>query len=126
MHDEDNELGLIVKDPAGDVWTAYGDGKLLAWENNKNMDKCHSALTESIDEIYTAWKTGVVPQEADFKAWKHAPVIKSAFEAPNHCPIFNEKGERRSKTTDTHCTEYTTNFWHGTTAIDLGMRGTIC
>jgi len=106
MHSEDNTLGLKVKNPRGESWTAYGDSKLADKENEENLKKCFAALAVSAEEVFQAWKTGKVPAPSSYGAWQHAPTLESAFESVNHPPMFNRDGCPRTNVLDTNCKTY--------------------
>ena len=113
MHDEDNALGLTVQNPAGEEWTAYGDKKLLDYENQSNLKRCHDALMASTTEVYEAWSTGRASEPDTFKAWSHAPVIDSAFSDKNHAPLFNAEGYPRKDIDDRKDRSYK-GYWEFT------------
>jgi len=93
MHDEDNAIGLCVKNPAGEMWTAYGDKRALDLENDDNKTRCLKALQVSADEIYKAWKNKTKPSKSNYGAWAHAPTLDSARGQQTLAPLF--KGEQR-------------------------------
>ncbi|KAK3291796.1 uncharacterized protein B0H64DRAFT_468519 [Chaetomium fimeti] len=93
MHDEDNAIGLTVRNPAGETWTAYGDKRGLDLANDENSKRCSRALQVSVDEIYNAWKTKTTPSKASYGAWTHAPTLESALGPQTLAPLF--QGEKR-------------------------------
>ncbi|KAI1114571.1 hypothetical protein F5Y14DRAFT_164539 [Nemania sp. NC0429] len=95
MHDEDNAIGLSVKNPAGETWTAYGDKRGLNPENDENKRRCLQALQTSVDEIYTAWKSGKKPDKASHGAWAHAPTLESARGPQALAPLVHGEQRRR-------------------------------
>jgi len=95
MHEEDNALGLQVENPEGKKWTAYGDSKLLDAVDRDNLARCHDALMASTKEVFDAWNSGQVPSADSFGAWRHAPIIQTAFSEKNHAPLFNGDGYPR-------------------------------
>ncbi|KAI9760578.1 MAG: hypothetical protein M4579_001547 [Chaenotheca gracillima] len=100
MHDEDNAIGLEVRNPAGESWRAYGDKRLLDEVDHENKNRCWNALRASVDEIHEAWKSGVVPDKSTFKAWEHAPTLESVFGHQELAPLFTPQGERREDISD--------------------------
>ncbi|KAK2043502.1 hypothetical protein LZ31DRAFT_325386 [Colletotrichum somersetense] len=106
MHSEDNELGLKVKNPAGETWIVYGDKKWLDEENVENLRRLYNALTESADEIFGAWKTRKVVDESSFRTWKHAPVLDSANDPANHSALFNPERKVGTSYEDRFTTKY--------------------
>jgi hypothetical protein len=89
MHAEDNKNGLRVSN-AKDSWTAYGDTFLFEKDNTKNREHMKDALQASIDEVWLSYskKKIAVEDPAAFKAWEHAPTIKSAMEGQDTYPFF--------------------------------------
>lgn len=108
MHDEDNAIGLKVKDPSGMGWTMYGDKRLLDDVDKENLNRCQSALKQSAKEIFDAWQSGkkVVITPAEFGAFAFAPVIESAFSDENIAPLFNSDGYPRVDIADRQKREY--------------------
>lgn len=90
MHDEDNLKGLTVRSPdRTDAWKVFGDGHLLEEANSEAFKQCKLALQASVDEVYMAWQHGIIPAEADFKAWFHALTLESANSLENFPLMFN-------------------------------------
>ena len=103
MHDEDNALGLWVRNKRGEQWKAYGDNKLYEKGNEKNKTLMKECLQASADEIYTAFQTRKVPNVDDFAAWKIAP---TSLGPGNHNPLFDEQGHYRSPYDDPKSNTY--------------------
>src|ERR1700719_983540 len=76
MHDEDRDSGLKVSSPSGMAWTAYGDTQLFEKKSVVNFNQYLLALKESVQEVYDAYKTHTLIDEAQFKAWRHAPILE--------------------------------------------------
>jgi len=104
MHDEDNLRGLVVSNPRGDRWVAFGDTKLFDAENKRNMDFMKQALQVSADEIYQAYESHNVPGPNNFGAWRIAP--DRVIEQECHRPLFNAEGWYRKNYDDPYCNEY--------------------
>lgn len=85
MHDEDNRLGIRVSDSGvvdkedkPKTWTAYGDRRLLDYEDNFNKSRLFDALRASVDEVHCInQNTDRDIKESDFKAWNFAPTLDS-------------------------------------------------
>lgn len=71
IHDLDNERGRLVKNAQGTQWIAYGDKRLLAAENQPNLDKSIEAMNISKQELLAAFN-GNIP--GSFKPEKLYPV----------------------------------------------------
>lgn len=109
MHEEDGEIGLWVESPSGEIWKAFGDGRLLGADTtgkatSSNMDQCRKALEQSVHEVRNAFHTGNDIHPADFAAWQHAPVLEKISQDPkNHTPLLkveNGKIFKRAKGAD--------------------------
>jgi Tectonin domain len=59
MHNEDSRCGLNVSNQRGEVWRAYGDDRYFDTVNNENKIRVDQAVQVSVDEIFTAFLTGV-------------------------------------------------------------------
>lgn len=44
MHDEENEIGINVRNKRGDVWSMYGDQKSLGKAGERNKEICKAAV----------------------------------------------------------------------------------
>lgn len=111
MHDEDNAIGLSVKNPAGEQWTAYGDKRALDQENDENKKRCVAALQVSADEIYTAWKGKVKPSKSSYRAWAHAPTLESARGPQTLAPLVLAEHEQRRATIKNRRNHSLTSHW---------------
>lgn len=122
MHDEDNSLGLWVRNRRGEVWKAYGDKKLFEKGNENNARLMKECLQASVDEVYEAFKSKVVPANTDgFKVWQIAP---TDLAPGNHYPLFDKDGKYRPELEDPNSQENAQaysdpksylkwNFWEG-------------
>lgn len=63
MHDEDGSNGVLVRNKRGDIWVAYGDGKLASTDNATNRRHLTEAVGASADEIFTTFQSGQLPKE---------------------------------------------------------------
>ncbi|PBK79072.1 hypothetical protein ARMGADRAFT_1093487 [Armillaria gallica] len=61
MHDEDNTIGILVKDPQGCPWTLYGDKRALDRVNDDSGTRCVHSVQVSANEIYKAYQTQQAP-----------------------------------------------------------------
>ncbi|KAI1077784.1 hypothetical protein F5B20DRAFT_592508 [Whalleya microplaca] len=118
MHDEDNAIGLSVRDPSGSSWTMYGDKRLLDEVDAENNQRCSKAVQTSADEVWTAWKTKSVPEIDSFGAWKIACTLESARGVQALTPLFKfgEGPPRRSDINNRRDTKFTTDYWFASTA----------
>ncbi|KAI0846452.1 fungal fucose-specific lectin-domain-containing protein [Daldinia vernicosa] len=112
MHDEDNAIGLLVSNPSGETWTAYGDKRALDKENQENKDRCIAAIQISAIEIYKAWATKVKPK--DYGAWNHAPTLMSARGKQQLAPLFIGE-QRRTVIKDRRTWNFTSDWYFDTT-----------
>src|SRR5690242_3558348 len=95
MHDEDNAIGLSVKNPMGRSWHTYGDKRLLDKEDVANKNETWNAVRTSADEIFQAWKTKTVPPYPSYGAWKWAPILSEVHNNQLIAPLFRPDGQRR-------------------------------
>ena len=97
MHDEDSAQGLLVNSlDRQDAWRIYGDGHLLNSGNLVAVEQCKKALNASVNEVHQAWLTGKIPNDADFAAWRHAPLLDSVDKLDNYAPMFDSEGKLRN------------------------------
>ncbi|KAF2154525.1 hypothetical protein K461DRAFT_284915 [Myriangium duriaei CBS 260.36] len=126
MHDEDNSIGLSVNNSMGQVWTMYGDKRLLDKANQVNRQMALQAVQVSANEIYQAWLTRTIPNPADFGAWKIAPTLASC-EDENQAlaPLFtpSKHPKRRKNIEDRHRWRYTSDYWFWTTLLSINLSG---
>lgn len=85
MHDEDNKLGLKVKNANGATWTAYGDSYFFDAANAQNRMMLEQAVNASIKEIDDCYNTGTLIVEASMMGLLIAP---KSVEPPSHYPMF--------------------------------------
>lgn len=93
MHDEDNWLGLWVKDQDEQVWVLYGDGSFFDIKSADNREAIREALQASVDEVYGAFETGEIPEFNRYKALRQVGVpLESTKDiitnVGNHYPLF--------------------------------------
>ncbi|KUJ09141.1 uncharacterized protein LY89DRAFT_788535 [Mollisia scopiformis] len=96
MHDEDNAIGLSVKNPAGEAWIAYGDKRGMDRQNNDNKKHYVKALQVSANEIYSAWKNKTKLSPPMYGAWAHAPTLESARAPQILAPLFRDSERRKN------------------------------
>lgn len=70
MHDEDNYLGLWLKNGYGQVWKAFGDGSYFDKKSEDNRAAIKEALQASVDEVWLAFKHGEIRKFKEYKALK--------------------------------------------------------
>ncbi|THH31406.1 hypothetical protein EUX98_g2796 [Antrodiella citrinella] len=78
MHDEDNAIGLSVKNLAGQSWTMYGDKRALDGADQDNKLICVDAVQASADEVYRAYQSKSAPSADQFLALTLVPTLESA------------------------------------------------
>ncbi|MCJ1401447.1 hypothetical protein MMC11_004660 [Xylographa trunciseda] len=124
MHDEDNAIGLQVKNSFGTTWTAYGDKRLLDPVDADNAKQCLLALQASADEIFEAWqsKKSPVPSTA-YAALRYAPDLTSAHGPQILAPLFLPDGKRRSSVWDRRTHEFTDLYTFPSTIIAVEVGG---
>ncbi|KAI0882908.1 uncharacterized protein GGS22DRAFT_195632 [Annulohypoxylon maeteangense] len=109
MHDEDNAIGLSVKNPKGETWTAYGDKRCLVWENEENKKRCLRSLQVSAREIYSAWSSKTKPSKPNYGAWVHAPTLESARGEQTLAPLIKDE-KRRTEIKNRRSWDFTANW----------------
>jgi hypothetical protein len=122
MHDEDNAIGLLVKNPAGETWTAYGDKRALDLENDDNKKRCLKALQVSADEIYNAWKNKTKPSKSNYGAWAHAPTLESARGQQTLAPLVKDE-QRRATIKNRRGWSFTSSWTFAGTALECKNSG---
>ncbi|KAK4200394.1 hypothetical protein QBC40DRAFT_280159 [Triangularia verruculosa] len=121
MHDEDNAIGLSVKNPAGRSWHTYGDKRLYDKEDVSNKYEAWNAVRASADEIYNAWKNKTVPAYPNYSAWNYAPILSEVSSVV--APLFRADGQRREDIRKRCQAKYTNNYWYWSTAADIKLSG---
>lgn len=61
MHTEENHFGLHMHNLRGDHWLALGDRHYYDLNNKTNIKIIQEALQDSANEIFAAYKDGVIP-----------------------------------------------------------------
>ena len=124
MHNEDNRVGLVVRNPAGKTWTAFGDKKLFSNDSKENLNQCLAALKASADEVLMAWKTGKVIASTQFQAWQHDPTLESARGPQHFKALFSASGDvRKNLRNTTQDSGYETPFSWATCLANLKLHG---
>jgi len=123
MHDEDNAIGLSVKNPSGDSWVAFGDKRALDKVNAEGRKRCVAAVQASADEIYEAYKTKAVPDSSQYKAWTHAPTLESARAPQLLAPLFTFDGKRRETIKNRRAHEFTSDWTYAFTLAEIKWSG---
>ncbi|KAM5341871.1 hypothetical protein ACJ41O_014902 [Fusarium nematophilum] len=89
MHNEDNKLGITVKNRKGTKFTIWGDKQLFEAKNARNKEMMRQALQASVDEVYEAFESKVAKPpggEPGYRAWLYAP--SQVVESASHSPLF--------------------------------------
>ncbi|KAL1748020.1 fungal fucose-specific lectin-domain-containing protein [Schizophyllum fasciatum] len=129
MHDEDNAIGLLVKNPAGHTWTCYGDKRALDKAGAENLKFAVAAVQASADEVYTAFTSRNVPPRNEYKAWTIAPTLESANGPQALAPLFRYKDasrkdvERRKLIKNRRQAAYTMSWWYWSTIAEITKSG---
>lgn len=142
MHDEENAIGLKVKNKRGDQWTMFGDKRLLDEVDSKNKEICKACVQASADEIYAAWKTGSVPEPQSFAFLNLVPdlgdealfdqeLVPLFVDARSDCARRVSIMDRRTPTHDKKWTAWATcatveasGWWNYPITIDGPSSGT--
>ena len=105
MHDEDNALGLTVRNRKGETWKAYGDKKMFEPINDDNRERLARCLQASADEVFACFlaRKMVVADAGEYAAWHHAPVLDAALDGHNHSPLFTREGDMRTEIGNPKC-----------------------
>ncbi|MCJ1437595.1 hypothetical protein MMC27_006982 [Xylographa pallens] len=124
MHDEDNAIGLQVKNSFGTTWTAYGDKRLLDKVDADNAKQCLLALQVSADEIFEAWQSEKSPApDTTYMALRYAPDLTSAQGPQALAPLFLPDGKRRSSVWDRRTHEFTDLYTFPSTIVAVEVGG---
>jgi hypothetical protein len=106
MHEEDNVLGLMLKNPRGDQWKAFGDSKLFEPVNKQNRLFMSEALQASADDVYAAYKSKVAERDpSKYAALRIAP--SGELPGHNHNALFDARGWYRTPWEDRGSSSYT-------------------
>jgi hypothetical protein len=73
MHNEDNRLGVVVRDASGQAWRAYGDDFYFSKQNLENRRRLKETLQLSADEVYQAFMRGEDTDPASQQLLQHIP-----------------------------------------------------
>lgn len=123
MHDEDNAIGISVKNPAGESWMMYGDKRALDRVDSDNKTRCVNSVQASADEIYKAYQTKQAPSPAEYQAWSYAPTLESARDHQKLATLFTFKQERRREIKNRSQWTFKTDWWYWSTALECKTSG---
>jgi hypothetical protein len=123
MHDEDNAIGLAVRNPRGESWVSHGDNYLMDKVDLDNVARAHNALQISVAEVLAAFRTKVVPAVSAYGAWSEAPTLESARGQQALVPLFTWDGLRREDIGDRHTPEFTRWYTFVTTIVEIEVSG---
>jgi hypothetical protein len=122
MHDEENKLGLHVHNLRGDHWVAYGDKIYFEAINQQNRALLDEAMQKSVDDVFSAYESGVVAQDDVV-----ANLIPQPDELNNQgnadvAPLFywdnaSHTLYRRSDVSNPYGRQWTADWWGWTTLI---------
>lgn len=126
MHLEENTYGLHVRNKHGDYWMVYGDQAYYTEKNKTNREILRLAMQTSADQIFAAYKTGLVPMDSV------EDLIPFPIETNNNAnqdisPLFyfDEKSNqlmRRVDISNPFDKHWTKNWWAWSTLILLGQH----
>lgn len=89
MHNEDNKLGITVKNKKGEEFVCWGDKQMFEKANERNMEIMRQGLQASVDEVYEAFKSKRAKRpEEGYRPWNYAP--NQVVAAKTHSPLFIE------------------------------------
>ena len=123
MHDEDNAIGISVKNSGGQSWTLYGDRRALDHADEDNKTRCVNSVQASADEIYNAYQTKRAPSPADYQAWTHAPTLESARAHQTLATLFTFQNGRRKEIENRRLWNFKTDWWFWSTALECKTSG---
>jgi hypothetical protein len=95
FHDYWNARGRVVYDRAGQVWTAYGDGKLDDPANAEGRRHVRDAATSSVHDLVLTFVLGSRHPELGLETWRALPFT---IEAP--ALLVDAEGLIEGHTTD--------------------------
>jgi hypothetical protein len=125
MHDEDNGLGLVVKNRRGKTWRSYGDQHFHAEEHEVGRGLAREAVQVSAAEVWAAFEAPERPPM--FEALEIVPDVADAVASPeNHAPLFIFDGEVlrvRKRLEDPGCREHTADFSGVWTLLQSAAHG---
>lgn len=120
MHDEDCLWGLNVTSATQNAWRAYGDKRYFDTVDLANKALVDIAVQESVDEVFQAFETGVVPDPAAYRALARIPNLAQASNrtgaqaAGNVSPLFAWDGAtvvRRNDINNLDDYSWTASWW---------------
>ena len=89
MHNEDNKLGITVKNKRGAEYTCWGDKQMFEEANKQNKENMRQGLQASVDEVYQAFESKKVKRpEEGYRPWNYAP--EEVVASKTHSPLFIE------------------------------------
>ena len=124
MHEEENSLGLHVRNAIGNTWIAYGDKHYFNYENSINREVLHEALQESANLVFAAYLTGVKPVNDKVISMIPQPIQTNDMQGPDIAPLFywdenNQTLYRRSVMTNVNDYHWTSDWWGWSTLVEL-------
>jgi len=124
MHDEDNAIGLSVKNQAGHAWTAYGDKRALDKLNEDNKKICVDAVQVSADEVYRAYQSKSAPSPNNYLALTLVPTLESA-KSPTQAlaDLITPDNKRRKDLKKRRVRDYTSWWTYAGLIFDANWSG---
>ncbi|SJL14340.1 uncharacterized protein ARMOST_17796 [Armillaria ostoyae] len=108
VHNEDNTIGILVKDPQGCPWTLYGDKCALDRVNNDSRTRC----------------TQQAPSPASYQVWTFAPTLESANSRHQTlATLYTFKDERRKVIKNRRLWNFKMDWWFWSSALECKTSG---
>lgn len=73
MHDKFNAIGRRLQDGRGEIWYAFGDGRLRDVRNGANLRRILAAAEQSVSTFLEAYLTGEVQDRGDLEIYARFP-----------------------------------------------------
>lgn len=127
MHNEEDIYGLNVHNKQGVRWRAFGDRHFFSKENVFNRLMLQKALQLSVNEIFTAYQTGVKPDQHELENGLPIPDELAGNSQQDISPLFywDETKQvimRRVDTTNIYDKHWTADWWGWTTFVLLSEQ----
>lgn len=111
MHNEDNHMGLCVRNAMGTTWRAFGDGLFDEPENQMSKMQLMLAMQASVDAVYAVFDSGQLP--STHQELQYFPTVSEDEGCSNHAALFkleNKKVLIRKKLNDPYDYNWTANW----------------
>ena len=128
MHDEENSIGVDVKNNRGDKWKMYGDKRLLDKANARNMEICKEAVQASANEVYDAWKNKTNLGVKQYAYLNLVPDLDAAQQGQQMAALFvggtgGHDLKRRTNLNDRRSQNWTSNWLAVKSIVDIKLSG---